>query len=135
MKLNDAMDEVATALSAVTGLRITAHPVESIVPPAGAIGYPESIDYDQTYGRGTDQINSLPVACYVGKATSRAARNTAAAWADGTGPTSVKAAIERHTYTSCDNVTVTRAEFSIESVAGVDYVQVLFLLDIIGGGS
>jgi hypothetical protein len=135
MKLDLVMDEVAAALGQITGLRMFAYPPPTVVPPAGIVSYPERIDYDQTYGRGMDRIVGLPVVLVVGKAVDRAARDTAARWAAGSGAGSVKAVLEAATYTTCDVLTVTSCSFDVVTIAGVDYIAAMFSLDIAGQGA
>lgn len=135
MKLNDVMDEVAEALKTITGLRVFDYPPPTVVPPAGIVSYPDRIDYDQTYGRGMDRVSGLPVILVVGKATDRAAREKAAGWAAGSGPTSVKAVLEAASYSSCDVLVVTSCTFDVVTIASVDYIAAMFELDIAGGGS
>lgn len=134
MNLADVMDEVAQVLGQITGLRVFEYPPGSVAAPAGAVSYPESIDYDQTYQRGTDQITDLPMVLVVGKATERSARDTVSAWTAGSGPRSVKALMEAHTWTSCDDLTVTSCGFDVVSIAGVDYLAAEFRATIVGPG-
>jgi hypothetical protein len=75
-----------------------------------------------------------PFVLVAGKATERSARDTAAGWAAGSGSSSVKAAMEAHTWTSCDDLTVTRCTFDVVTIAGVDYLAAMFEADAIGPG-
>ncbi len=134
MNLNLVMDEAASVLMQITGLRVFAYPPATIVPPAGYVSYPKSIDFDETYGRGEDRFTDLPMVLLAGKATDRAARDTVAAWAAGSGPQSVKARMEAHTWTSCDDLTVTSVEFDVETIAGVPYLAVMFKATVVGPG-
>lgn len=135
MNLSTVMQEIGTVLDGVTGLRVTAHPPGSVTPPAGVVGYPDRISYDQTYGRGLDVIEGLTVLLLAGRVTARSARDAVGGWTAGSGPTSVKAALEGHAWTSCDDVHVVAAEFDTLTVAGVDYVAAMFELRIAGSGS
>jgi hypothetical protein len=135
MNLNDVMDEVAAVLDTITGLRVFAYPPPTVVPPAGIVSYPERIDFDQTYGRGMDKITGLPVILVVGKATDRAARDTAGDWASGSGSKSVKAVFEAHPWTSCHVLTVTACTFDVVTIASVDYIAAMFELDVAGSGT
>lgn len=134
MNLNDVMDEVATTLATISGLRVFGYPPPTVVPPAGIVSYPDAIEFDQTYGRGMDRISGLPIILVVGKATDRAARETAAGWASGSGETSVKAALEDHEWASCDVLIVTRCSFDVVTIASVDYLAAMFEADVIGSG-
>lgn len=134
MNLADIMDEAAEVLDTITGLRVTAWPPGSVVAPAGVVSYPDRIEYDATYGRGLDKITGLPFVLVAGKATERSARDAVAAWAAGAGGSSVKAAMEAHTWTSCDSLTVTSCAFDVVTIAGVDYLAASFEADVIGPG-
>jgi hypothetical protein len=133
MNLASLMDEVASVLEEITGLRVSAYPPPTISPPAGVVSYPDRIAFDQTYGRGTDRIEGLPILLIVGKATARAARDKLAPWAAG-GPTSVKGRMEAHTWQSCDDLTVTECTFDVVTIAGVDYLAAMFAADAVGPG-
>ena len=135
MNLEAVAAELTTALKTITGLRVTPWGIEKITPPAAVICLPERIDYDATYGRGSDQYPDLTVIVLVGKPAERSARKAIAAYADGSGPQSVKAAVEAHTYTSCDSVRVAWAEFDTARYAAVDYLAAIFHLDITGKGA
>lgn len=134
MNLADLMDECATVLQQITGLRVTAWPPGSLSGPGGYLTYPESIDFDQTYGRGADKIVGLPIVLAAGKATERAARDTVAGWADGGGEGSVKALMEAHRWVSCDDLTVTSVRFDVEDIAGTPYLEAIFTADAMGSG-
>lgn len=134
MRLDAVMDEAAAALQQISGLRVFAYPPETLVPPAGYVSYPQSVDFDEAYGRGEDVITDLPLVLLAGKATSRAARDTVAAWAAGDGPKSVKQAMDAWSWTSCDHLQVTSCEFDVEKIAGVPYLAVHFKATAVGPG-
>jgi hypothetical protein len=127
--------ELSTALETITGLRVPPWGIERISPPAAVIALPERIDYDSTYGRGSDRWPDLAVIVLVGQPAARSARKAIAAYADGSGAKSVKVAIEAHTYTACDSVRVAWAEFDTAKYAGTDYLACIFHLDITGKGA
>jgi hypothetical protein len=133
MNLADLMKECAQVMGTVTGLRVFDYPPETISAPAGYVSYPESIDFDATYGRGTDKVVGLPIVLLAGKATSRAARDTVSGWSAG-GGASLKAAFEAHTWTSCDDLTITSVRFDTEELAGNPYLAAIFTADAIGSG-
>ncbi|RQW83557.1 hypothetical protein [Micromonospora globispora] len=135
MNLEAIAAELATVLGTIAGLRVPPWGVESISPPAAVITLPDRIDYDSTYGRGSDRFPDLAVVVLVGAATQRSSRKALAAYADGSGAKSVKAKLEAHTYTSCDSVRVAWAEFGTPTFAGTDYLAAIFHLDITGKGA
>lgn len=134
MRLDLVMDEAAKALEEITGLRVTPYPPGTVTPPAGYISYPQSIDFDETYRRGEDRFTDLPLVLLAGKTTDRSARDTVAGWASGDGPQSVKARMEAHTWTTCDDLTVTSCEFDVETLAGVPYLAAMFKATVVGPG-
>lgn len=134
MNLEVLMKECAEVVGAITGLRVTDYPPATISAPAGYISYPESIDFDQTYGRGVDKVVGLPIVLLAGKVTTREARNTVAAWAAGSGDKSLKALAEAHPWTSCDDLTITAVRFDTEEIAGIPYLAAVFTADAMGSG-
>lgn len=135
MNLDDVMDEAAAVIDQITGLRVTAWPPRSVVPPAGYVSYPQSIDFDETYRRARDKFTGLPITLLAGKATERSARDKAAEWSAGSGSKSVKALAEAHAWTSCDTFTITSVSFDVEELAGVPYLAVVFTADVYGEGA
>lgn len=135
MDLDAVSAEIRTALQTITGLRVPPWGVESVSPPAAVIALPERINYDETYGRGKDAYEDLPVVVLVGAPEERASRKSAAAYAAGSGAKSVKAALEAYAWTTCEVVTVVWAEFDSALYAGTPYLAVVFHLNIIGKGA
>lgn len=134
MDLADVMDEVASRLDTITGLRCFAYPPGTVNPPAAVVSYPDTYTYDETYGRGSDRL-SLPVVVVVGKVSDRSARDQIGAYVDGSGARSVKAVLESGTYTAFDELRVVSVEFDVVTIGGTDYMAALFTLDILGSGS
>jgi len=134
VRLDLIMDEVAAALTQITGLRVTAYPPETLSPPAGYVSYPQSVDYDQAYQRGEDRLTDLPIVLLSSNVTTRAARDTVAAWASGDGPKSIKRALEEWPWTTCDGLSVTSCEFDVEKVGAVPYLAAMFKATVVGPG-
>jgi hypothetical protein len=134
MNLAAVMDEIAEVMSALTKVNVKAHPPDSITPDAGVVGYPQSIDYDATYGRGLDTFTDLPIWLITGKVTSPTARDKVARWSAGAGPESIKARMEAHAWTTCDDLTVTAVEFSTVDIGGVEYLAAIFTATVVGPG-
>lgn len=134
MNLASVMDEVATKLGTITGLRVFAYPPPAVTPPAAVVSYPDSYTYDETYGRGMDRL-MLPVVVVVGKATDRTARDAIATYVNGSGTGSVKAGLETGPYTAFHTLRVVSVEFDVVTIAGTEYLAGLFDLDITGQGS
>lgn len=134
MRLDQVMDEVAKVVQEITGLRVTGWPPQSLSAPAGFVSYPQSVDFDETYGRGSDQFTDLPIVLVAEKVTERSARDRVGGWASGDGSKSVKRAMEAHTWTTCDHVIVTSCEFDVETIAGTPYLAALFKATVVGPG-
>lgn len=128
------MQQVADRLDTIDGLQVSAYPPGTVQPPAGVVSYPDTIAFDATYGRGVDRMR-LPVVIVIGRPTDRITRDLIAAYANGSGPASVKAVVEAGSYTAFDVVTVTGVEFDVINIGGVDYMAAIFDLDIAGSGS
>lgn len=134
MDLAAVMDEVADVLSTITGLRVFAYPPATLSAPGGYVSYPQSVDFDEAYQRGSDQFTDLPIVLLAGRPTEKSSRDTVARWAKGSGTGSLKAAMEAHTWTTCDDLTVSSAEFDVEKVGGNDYLAVMFKATVVGPG-
>jgi hypothetical protein len=128
------MDEVAAALGQITGLNVFAYPPPRITPNAGYLDYPQSVDFDQEYQRGGDRITDLPIVLVTSRLTDLTARDTVAAWTSGSGPKSVKAALEKRSWTSCDDLTVTSVEFDFAPIGDVPYLVAIFKATAVGPG-
>ncbi|MFI1195512.1 hypothetical protein ACH4T9_19955 [Micromonospora sp. NPDC020750] len=135
MNLGAVAEELRAALGVIEGLNVAEWGVKRVQSPAAVVSLPERVDYDATYGRGSDQLTDMAVLVLIARPTDPATLREVATYADGSGPRSVKAAIEAHTYTSCDSVTVVSAEFERVSYADIEYLAAMFRLDITGRGA
>lgn len=133
MDLAAVMDDLGTALEMVAGLRVSPYWADRVTPPFAIVEFPEKIDYDATMVRGGDQM-TVKILVGVARVDARTGRDALAAYADGSGALSVKAAIEAHAPTAYGSVRVQSAVFGVVSVAGVDFLAATFTADIIGIG-
>lgn len=134
MDLADVMDEIATVVNTISGLRTFAWPPGTVSPPAAIVSYPEDYTYDLTYGRGFDHM-TLPLVVVVGKPTERTARDQLAAYVKGSGSSSIKQVIETATHTSFDTAVVKDVDFDVVTIGGGDYLAATFTIDIAGRGA
>lgn len=134
MDLAKVMEEIGDQLDTIDGLRVYRWPPESISVPAVIVGYPDSITFDETYGRGMDRM-ALPVVLVVGKPSNRGARDKLGPYCDGSGDQSIKAVLESGTYTSFDSIRVVSVEFDQIIVGTSNYVAAMFEVDIAGQGA
>jgi hypothetical protein len=135
VNLAAVMQEVADAVNEITGLRTSGWPVGSLVAPGAIVTYPDSIDYDETYGRGLDKITNLPLWVVIGQVKDKSARDRAGEYAAGKGARSIKQRLEGRGWSSLDTLTVTKCRFDTVTEAGVDYLAALFSIDIFGDAS
>lgn len=134
MILSDVMDELANAMGTIPGLRVHAFPPDVVHPPAAVVTYPDTYTYDETYGRGMDRLE-IPIVVLVGKVSDRKSRDELGAYVDGSGPRSIKQALESGPHVAMDTVRVMTAEFDIISMAGVEYAAATLNADITGKGA
>ena|SRR5690348_6063018 len=133
MNIVNVMDQIATQLQTITGLRVSAYPPDNVQVPAAIVSWPDRYDYDETYGRGMDRI-TLPVVVLVGRTPDRVARTQLAAYCHGSGASSVKAVLESGTYTAFDSLRVESVAFDVVTFAGTDYTAATFSIDVVGTG-
>lgn len=135
MLLSTVMDELAEALAVVPGLRVKSYTEQRINPPMATVNLPRVYSYDSTYGRGSDDIE-LPIVVYAGRFDAESSRNAISQYVDGSGGTSVKAAIESHVPALgvYDIAHVMDVQFLISAVAGTDYLTATFRVRLVGKG-
>lgn len=137
MDVADVMAEIGSKLETIDGLRVFPYDVAKIPPPGAVVALPESVDFDATYGRGSDEM-TIPVFVMVARTDSRSAHLELGAYLNGSGTKSVKAVVDStnsNTYTACDTVTVTRAEPGYYTSGGVEMLGAEFTVHITGTGS
>jgi hypothetical protein len=134
MNLLSVMQELAAAADVIDRLNCFWWPPDSVSPPVFLVSLPESIDYHSTYGRGMD-VMTLDAYLLVGKADDRASVTQIASYCDGSGDKSIIQALERGTYTACDEVTVVKVEFEVVTVGAADHLGAHFTINIAGSGA
>lgn len=134
MNLAAVIDDIADELDDIAELNVYPFAAEHVTVPAAVIGYPESYEFDQTYGRGSDRM-TLPIFVLVGKVSDRAARDALGAYVNGSGTSSIKANLEGGSYSSFDSLRVQSVEFETISVAGQEFLAGVFSVDVFGDGS
>lgn len=131
MNIFDITQEIAEALTDIPGLRVSSFPPPIIQPPCAIVSFPESLDYNRTYGDFGADESVVPVLVVVSKVSDRAAAKTIELYADRKGDYSIKAAIERFNYTKADIVHVSRVTFDMYTVNEIDYLAATFLVDVV----
>jgi hypothetical protein len=128
------MDELAAELDTIAGLRVYAFPADNVPAPAAVVGYPESLTFDVTMGRGVDMM-TLPIFVLVGRVTDRTSRDALGAYCDGSGASSIKQVLQAgKPWTAMSSVRVASIEFTVVTVAGIDYLTAVFTTMVYGSG-
>lgn len=135
MNVAAVMDELAAELDTIAGLRVFAYPPDKIDPPAAIIGYPETITYDTSMGRGTDMIE-FPIFVMVGRLTDRTARDKLAPYLAGSGSASIKGVLRAALpFVAMASVNVVSATIEVVTMAGLDYLTAVFTVNVYGPGA
>jgi hypothetical protein len=145
VKLKDLREQIADAASTVASaweLVCVPYVPDSIDPPTLFVR-PSRIEYDLTFGRGTDGID-LDVLLLVSRVEDRDAQEFLDGFLDGGGASSVKTAIEAtrgsgpgHTALggTCDDVHVpTFDAYHWYPIGGVEYLGARWSVHCIGSG-
>lgn len=98
MNVTAVMEQLATALAAIDGLRSSGYPVPAgeINPPQVYVDFPQ-VDYNQTYQAGLSQL-TVPVVLLVAATVTRASSEKLTRYLANTGPDSIRAALDEHDY-------------------------------------
>ncbi|MFI7677872.1 hypothetical protein [Actinophytocola sp. NPDC049390] len=136
MDVQAVAEEIAGKADAIDGLRAFGYPIDHPPLPCAVVVLPDEVTYDQTYGRGSDRM-TVPLFVFVPRSPDRVAADALAAYLSGSGAKSIKAAVDStdsNTYTSCDEVTVTRAVTGSYTYNNKDVYGAEFTVDIAGRG-
>jgi hypothetical protein len=135
MDLAKVMDELGARLNTIDGLRAQEWPPGgAFSPPAAFVGYPERIEFDMTYQRGSDVYRRLPVLIALPRPNERQTRDLMAMYCAGSGPKSIKAVLESGAYTACDTVVVVEIEMDGVTIGATPCLVAACLCDIVGEG-
>jgi hypothetical protein len=121
---------IATNLSTISGLRVSALMLDSPRPPVAMV-YPDTVEYDLNANRGADTFTFI-VYVLVGRADDRTAQNRLDAYVVGDG--SVKAAIEsdRTLGGAANTLRVTSMEnYQQVSIGDTVYLAVEFMVEVV----
>jgi hypothetical protein len=132
--LTHVQDEIASAVATIDGLRSYPWGTLRVTPPQAMVGWPANYQFDDTMGRGMDST-ILPLFILVGHMDARISRERLGMYLDGDGPQSVKAALERFQFTSCDSARAARARVEMVRVAEQEYLGAVFEIEIFGKGN
>lgn len=126
--LATVMDDIGTALTGITGLRVFDFPPNSAQPPFAFVDLPESIDFDLAMVRGYDRALVQVVVC-VASVVDRAARDAIAEYAAGSGSKSVRAVLDAATIG--ETLRVESVQFRPVTLASGTYAGAVFSVDVV----
>lgn len=136
------MTEIDTKLKAITGLRVTEFGLPGAVTGGAitAVQYlPDRVNFDGTYGRGSDTYEDHLIVIMTGMSSRRAALKRLAPFLRGSGSQSIKQKLDTATvaaaYTSCSDFTVAWAEPDVAKIGGTDFLAAVFHCKITGLGA
>lgn len=140
MDLYTVMTEIDTRLKTIAGLRVAEFGFAKSVQPPAAVQYPpDRINFDGTYGRGSDDYDDHIIVVFVGNANARNALKEIAPYLRGSGAKSIKAVVDATSvapYASCSDVTVQWAELDAGAKMGNrELLAALFHCKITGVGA
>lgn len=92
--LSELRAGLAANLATISGLRTSATIPDQVTPPI-AVVMPQSITYDSAFARSGGDEYEFSVMVIVGRVDERTAQNRLDDYCSGSGPSSVKAAIEK----------------------------------------
>ena len=125
--------QLKARLATIDGLRAFGFVPDSLPVPAAFVGAPEEVQFDVTMARGCDRW-LIPVRVAVSRATDRHAQEDLDDYLAGSGPRSIKAAIEGDfTLGSvAHSVRVKTARgYGVFTHAGIQYLGAEWLVDVI----
>lgn len=125
--IGTVMDQIGTALATVTGLQVFDFPPKSAQPPFAFVDMPERVDFDLTYGRGSDRA-TFTVVVAVADVVDRAARDAIASYAAGSGASSIKAVLDAATIGT--SARVESVEFRPVTLSAGSYAGAIFDVDV-----
>lgn len=131
MIVSDVMDELAARLSSIPDLRVHDMPMGTVSPPAVLIGYPEEIVYGMTGGRGMDQM-MVPVIVVVGRPFERSSKELFSSLTSGDDSAIVRALRTGATTSVLHVARVVRASADVYTIGAVDYLAVVFDVEVTG---
>lgn len=140
MDLYAVMQEVDARLKTVPTLTTDIGFPGKLARVPAAVQYPpERIDFDLTYGRGTDVYDDLLIVVFVGRSSPRQALKDITPFLAGSGSKSIKAKVDMSAaapYTSCADLQVQWAELDdTATIGGGTYLAAHFHCKITGLGA
>ena len=126
--IGTVMGQIGTALDTIDGLRVFDFPPKSAQPPFAFVDMPSEVEYDAGFARGRDRA-TFTVVLAVADVVDRAARDAIAAYAAGSGASSIKAVLDAASIG--ESARVTRCQFRPVSLSAGTYAGCIFNVDVV----
>lgn len=128
LQLAATMQAIAdTIVSEGVTTRAYAWPSGQIQPPCAIVGYPEQIDFDATFGRGSDRA-VFPVWMVCGNVSDRTARDVLSGYI--TGATGIKDALDGNLGGAVQTARVTDCQVEKTTIGAVEYISARFDIEV-----
>lgn len=115
-------------LAAAVVTRAYGWPAGAVQPPCALVGYPEQLDFDATFRRGSDMA-VIPVWIIAGATHDRTTRDVLSAYI-GDGARSVKVALEPNLGGAVQTARVTDCQIEKVTIGAVDYMAARFDVEL-----
>ena len=129
MTLSVVRESMRDALGGINGLSVSIFQTPQVLPPHAVIRL-SSGSYDRTMGRGLDEL-AATVIVYVSRAMDDTALEQLDQFITGTGPKSIKAAIESATGNGISFFRVSEFEVGVASVGDQEFLAATFDVQIL----
>ena len=129
MNLSVVRESMRDALGGIRGLSVSIFQTPQVLPPHAVIRL-SSGSYDRTMGRGLDEL-AATVIVYVSRAMDDTALEQLDQFITGTGPKSIKAAIESATGVGISFFRVSEFEVGVASVGDQEFLAATFDVQIL----
>lgn len=136
--IEQIMDGLETRLATISGLRVSDISPGQISPPCAIVGVPPVTNYHATFGSGRMTLDDITVTVLVSAAVDRVGQKRLAGYANPTGSTSVKAAVEADKTLGGvvdDCIVVSFRPFGLDEVGVIGYFGGVFQLRAIAIGA
>lgn len=128
INVTDIMALIGERLGVFDELNVYDYPTKSAETPFAFLDFPESIQYDQTFGRGADRMSVRLFVC-VSNNDEEYVRTQLAAYAAGD-DSGVKYAVEHDDDEPDYSMRVESVEFAGTVLAGNTYAAAVFTIDV-----
>ena len=102
-------------------------PVKQARPVCAIVGYPDALEFDATFGRGSDKA-TFPVYIVCGAVHDQSTRDVISGYI--TGATGVKDALDGDLSGAVQTARVTDCTIDTLTLAGVEYLAARFLIEV-----